>query len=90
MKRIAALSLALAFLLAGCARKAENVGLKEGTPAYTLAKELSAKVPSLDPAANNVLVKTKGFDVTTGEVLQAIRDNVGTGPPSSRTSKPPR
>ncbi len=78
MKRIAALSLALVFLLAGCARKAENVGLKEGTPAYTLAKELSAKVPSLDPAANNVLVKTKGFDVTTGEVLQAIRDNVGT------------
>ena len=34
MKRIAALSLALVFLLAGCARKAENVGLKEGTPAY--------------------------------------------------------
>ncbi len=78
MKRTAALTLALAFLATGCARKAENVGLKEGTPAYQLAKDLSAKVPSLDPAANNVLVKTKGFDITTGEVLQAIRDNVGT------------
>jgi parvulin-like peptidyl-prolyl isomerase len=78
MKRITALALALAFLAAACARKAENVGLKEGTPAYQLAKDLSAKVPSLDPAANNVLVRTKGFDVTTGEVIQAVRDNVGT------------
>lgn len=77
MKRFAALSLALAFLLPACARKAENVGLKEGTPAYQLAKDLSAKVPSLDPAANSVLVRTKGFDVTTGEVIQAVRDNVG-------------
>ncbi len=78
MKRFAALSLALAFLIPACARKAENVGLKEGTPAYQLAKDLAAKVPSLDPAANNVLIRTKGFDVTTGEVLQAVRDNVGT------------
>lgn len=77
MKRFAALSLTLAFLLPGCDRKAENVGLMEGTPAYQLAKDLSAKVPSLDPAANNVLVRTKGFDVTTGEVLQAVRENVG-------------
>ena len=78
MKRFSILSLALAFLLPGCARKAENVGLKEGTPAYQLAKDLSAKVPSLDPAANNVLVRTKGFEITTGEVLQAVRENVGT------------
>lgn len=78
MKRFAALSLALAFLLPGCARKAENVGLKEGTPAFQLAKDLSAKVPSLDPAANNVLVRTKRFNVTTGDVLLALRDNAGT------------
>jgi parvulin-like peptidyl-prolyl isomerase len=78
MKAIAALTLALVFLAPACARKAENVGLKEGTPAYQLAKDLAAKVPSLDPAANNVLVRTKGFDVTTGEVLQAVRENVGT------------
>jgi len=77
MKRYAALSLALALLLPACARKAENVGLKEGTPAYQLAKDLAAKVPSLDPTANSVLVRTKRFDVTTGEVLQAVLDNVG-------------
>ncbi len=78
MKRIAALTLALAFLAPGCARKAENVGLKEGTPAYQLAKDLAVKLPSLDPSANKVLIRTKGFDIATGEVLQAVRDNVGT------------
>lgn len=78
MKKTLGIALSLALLAPACARKAENVGLKEGTPAYQLAKDLAAKLPSLDPAANNVLVSTKGFDVTTGEVLQTVRANVGT------------
>lgn len=77
MKRTLVIALALAVLAPACARKAENVGLKEGTPAFQLAKDLAAKLPSLDPAANAVLVSTKGFDVTSGEVLQTVRDNIG-------------
>jgi len=77
MKKFMVLSSVLAVLAVGCARKAENVALKEGTPAYQLAKDLSVKVPSLDPAANNVLVRAKNFEITTAEVIQTIQDNVG-------------
>ncbi len=78
MKKIVIVSIALSLLIAGCAPKAEKVALKEGTPAYQLAKDLSAKVPSLDPAANSVLVRAKGIAVTTGEVIQTIDENFGT------------
>jgi len=77
MKKLMVLSSVLAVLAAGCARKAENVTLKEGTPAYQLAKDLSVKVPSLDPAANNVLVRAINFEITTAEVIQTIQDNAG-------------
>ena len=77
MKKLMVLSSVLAVLAVGCTRKAENVTLKEGTPAYQLAKDLSVKVPSLDPAANNVLVRAKNFEITTAEVIQTIQDNVG-------------
>jgi parvulin-like peptidyl-prolyl isomerase len=77
MKKFVVLSSVLAVLAAGCARKAENVILKEGTPAYQLAKDLAAKVPSLDPAVNNVLVRAKNFEITAAEVIQTIQDNVG-------------
>ena len=77
MKKFVVLSSVLAVLAAGCARKAENVILKEGTPAYQLAKDLAAKVPFLDPAVNNVLVRAKKFEITAAEVIQTIQDNVG-------------
>src|SRR4030042_566916 len=77
MKKFVVLSSVLAVLAAGCGRKAENVILKEGTPAYQLAKDLAAKVPSLDPAVNNVLARAKNFVITAAEVIQTIQDNVG-------------
>ena len=77
MKKLIVLLSVLAVLAVGCARKAENVTLKEGTPAYQLAKDLAAKVPSLDPAVNNVLVRAKGFEITAAEVIQTIQDNTG-------------
>jgi len=77
MKKLMVLSSVLAVLAAGCVRKAENVTLKEGTPAYQLAKDLAAKVPSLDPSANNVLVRAKNFEITTTEIIQTIQDNAG-------------
>ncbi len=77
MKKLIVPLSVLAVLAVGCTRKAENFTLKEGTPAYQLAKDLGVKAPSLDPAANNVLVRAKDFDVTAAEVIQTIQDNVG-------------
>ena len=77
MKKFVVLSSVLAVLAAGCARKAENVILKEGTPAYQLAKDLAAKVPSLNPAVNNVLIRAKNFEITAAEVIQTFQDNAG-------------
>lgn len=77
MKKLIVLLSILAVLAVGCTKKVENVTLKEGTPAYQLAKDLSVNAPLLDPAANNVLVKAKNFEVTAAEVIQTIQDNVG-------------
>lgn len=78
MKNIVIPALLSTLALAGCAPKAENVALKEGTPAYTLAKELAAVMPALSPDKETVLVEAKGMAVTAAEVIQAIQDNRGT------------
>jgi len=77
MKQALTLCLVLAVLLIGCSRKVEKTQLKEGTPAYELAKEVSKALPALDPATAKVLVSAKAFEITTGDVLQAIQDNMG-------------
>jgi parvulin-like peptidyl-prolyl isomerase len=61
----------------GCAPKAEKVALKEGTPAYALAKELAAIMPALGPDKTTVIAEAKGLSVTAAEVLQTMRDNMG-------------
>ena len=66
------------WLVAGCAPKAEKVALKEGTPAFTLAKDLAAVMPALAPDKTTVLVEAKGVTITAAEVIQAIQDNLGT------------
>lgn len=65
------------FLMLSCSQKQEKVKLTEGTPAYELAKELSKKLPALDPDENKVLVSTEHFDITSGEVVQNIQTNLG-------------
>jgi parvulin-like peptidyl-prolyl isomerase len=66
-----------ALLVAGCAPKAEKFALKEGTPAYTLAKDLAAIMPALGPDKTTVVTEAKGISVTAAEVIQAMRDNMG-------------
>jgi parvulin-like peptidyl-prolyl isomerase len=78
MKNMFALALLLALLVTGCAPKAEKFALKEGTPAYTLAKDLAAIMPALGPDKVTVLVEAKGLAITAAEVIQAIQDNLGT------------
>ena len=78
MKQALAIFLAGALAAAACASKAEEFALKEGTPAYALAKDLAAIMPALGPDKTTVMVKAKGFTITAAEVIQAIRDNLGT------------
>lgn len=77
MKQIFILSLILAVLFVGCSKKGDKFQLKEGTAAYTLAKDISAILPALDPGANKVLVSAKKFEITSVEVIQAIQNNIG-------------
>ena len=78
MKNMFVLALISTLLLAGCAPKAEKVTLKEGTPAYALAKDLAAVMPALGPDKVTLLVEGKGLAITAAEVIQAIQDNLGT------------
>ncbi|MFZ5517289.1 MAG: foldase protein PrsA [Candidatus Zhuqueibacterota bacterium] len=64
-------------MLAGCGKNSEVVKLTPGTPLYELAKELSGKIPVLDPDKNDIIVKTKGFNVTSGELIASLKRNFG-------------
>lgn len=77
MKKMPALALLLAIAFIGCSKEPERFVLTEGTPAYELAKELSAALPSLDPKTVTPLVSGKGIEITAAEVVQAIQDNLG-------------
>lgn len=77
MKKFFVFSILLALVLSGCGKKAESIKLEKDTPAYQLAKDLSNKLPYLDPDKNNNLISTKGFDISTGEVIQSIYNNTG-------------
>jgi parvulin-like peptidyl-prolyl isomerase len=78
MKNMFVLALISTLLLAGCTPKAEKVVLKEGTPAYALAKDLAAVMPALGPDKVTLIVEGKGLAITAAEVIQAIQDNLGT------------
>jgi len=78
MERYSAMFAILAMLVAGCAPKAEKAVLKEGTPAYVLAKSFAVAIPALDPEETAVIVEAKGFTVTAAEVIQTLWDTMGT------------
>ena len=78
MKKSTSMVCLILLAVSACSPKKESVAIKAGTPAYQLAKDLAGIVPHLDPDKNNTLVTTNRFDITTGEVLQSIQDNVGT------------
>jgi parvulin-like peptidyl-prolyl isomerase len=60
----------------GCS-KTDGVKLEKESAEYNLAKTFAEKVPSLDPDENKVIVKTKEFVITTGEVIQSIYQSSG-------------
>lgn len=77
MKKYGILFLSILLISFSCSDKAETIKLEPGTLEYMLAKDLAAVVPSVDPDSNIVLVSTKYFDVTTGEIIQVIYTSFG-------------
>jgi foldase protein PrsA len=74
MKRFFPVLLIPVLFLAGCGKSPK---LEKNTPVYAFAKEMSAKIPYLDPDKNGVLVSTKRFKITSGEVLEEIFSTYG-------------
>ena len=51
--------------------------LKQGTPAYQLAQNLSQVIPALDPGKDQLVITTRYFNVYAAEVIKALQDNFG-------------
>jgi parvulin-like peptidyl-prolyl isomerase len=78
MKKAMILMIAAALAAAGCSAKKEApMKMAAGTPVYQLAKDAAAVLPALAPDKNPVVITSKKFDVTAGEVLQMILDSAG-------------
>lgn len=77
MKKYVIFPILALLLLASCGKKQEGVVLQKGTPAYELAKAISVKVPYLSPDKNNVIVTTKDFKITSGEIFQNLMESSG-------------
>lgn len=69
--------LVLALVTISCSSKKEGIALEKGSPAYQLAKDLSAIIGELDPELNKVMVTGKDFTVTAGEVILYVYSNLG-------------
>ncbi len=81
----------LTIALAACSSKAPSSSRPAaGSPVYTMAKEMAAKLPALDPDKNTVLVETAGFVVTTNDVLQMFYETMGTRAEQLKTLEPAR
>lgn len=78
LKKIFIVCILIAAVVAGCSSRKESAKLVQGTPAYQLAKDLAAKLPSLDPDKNEVMISTKKFTITTGDIIQTFQDRMGT------------
>jgi parvulin-like peptidyl-prolyl isomerase len=78
LKKIFIVCILIAAVVAGCSSRKESAKLVQGTPAYQLAKDLAAKLPSLDPDKNEVMISTKEFTITTGDIIQTFQDRMGT------------
>ncbi len=76
-KNILTLILVLTLMAVGCSKQGKVFKLAKDTPAYQLAQDLSATLPSLDPEADFVIVSTQDFSITAAQVMQAIQDNMG-------------
>ncbi len=77
MQKILAVIISITMLLFACGKKASEVKLEKGTPAYQFAKDLAAKIPDMDPDKNKVLVACKSFDLTVGGLVTEMQAAMG-------------
>lgn len=79
MKKLMIWTLAVALAAASCSPKKEApMKMAAGSPAYQLAKDLAGTVPALDPEKVTLVVTSKKFDVSVGDVLQMFLESMGT------------
>ena len=88
MKQILTVIMVSALAVSGCAQKGETVTLKEGTPAYALAKELGRDMPALGPDKTTVVVETKGIASPPPRSSRPFVTTSAPGPISSRPWMP--
>ncbi|MDZ7262199.1 MAG: peptidylprolyl isomerase [candidate division KSB1 bacterium] len=72
MKNPIVLVLSGLLLVAGCGQKETTLKIQKNSPQYTFFKELSQRVPLLDPDKNVLLVETTAFKVTTSNFLPEL------------------
>ncbi len=75
-KRLLILLIGLCLLAVYC-NKQDVFRLKEGTPAYQLAQNLSKVIPALDPTKDQLVITTKYFNIYATEVINALQENFG-------------
>ena len=68
-------TLIITMVIFSCAK--DTGRLEKDSPAYNFAKKLSEKVIYFDPDQNNILVTTRYFNTTTGELLGSIFQTAG-------------
>jgi len=88
MKKVFLVGLITLFLIAGCG--SDEFKLQKDTPEYALAKALSEKVEYFNPDKNNVLVKTKNFDLTVGETIKNLVEGMGSRADGLKSLTPDR
>ena len=67
----------MVLFLAACSSEKDRVKLEPGSETYVLAKDLSGIVSSVDPDSNKVIISTDYFEITSGEVVDALYKNFG-------------
>ena len=75
MKKVVFCIILLMAVIVGCNNN--NNKLEPGTPAYDLGAEVATKVSFLDPDSNNVLISTKDFKISSGDMFQMFYTNMG-------------
>jgi len=77
MKKTVGFLMIFLLVVLACSTGGDSTKLKEGTPAYDLAVKISEKLSYFNPQENNPIITTKDFNITTGEVVQTLMDNMG-------------
>jgi len=77
MQKLSFLLIMMLIYITACSTEKEKVTLEPGSETYVLAKDLSTIVPSVDPDSNKVIISTDYFEITSGEVVDALYKNFG-------------